>query len=399
MPSGYPWGDRKAETSNPDIDTFSTGVTRYYNFTVARGILSPDGYGKSLLPFVILPFMLLISVETNGIFVNGQFPAPPIEANWGDTVQVVINNRITGPEEGTSMHWHGIRQKGTQWFDGVPSVTQCPIAPGSSITYRFKADTYGTSWYHSHFSAQYIAGVWGPMTIYGPKNAPYDIDSGPLMLGDHYHKDYVDVVAAAAGNSSDFNVYVPTSDNSLINGKNNYNCSLAIGNTTCNSNAGLSKFMFVSGKTHRLRLINGGAAALVKFSIDGHALQVIANDFTPIQPYNTDVVILGVGQRTDVLVKAIGKPEDAYWMRSTISLNCSVTTTTKGLGVVLYERAGDSKLPASTMSAAVVTADLKTTLCRNVSSISSKVMGDYTADRANHGFSKAFKKIDGRRMS
>lgn len=300
--------------------------------------------------------------------VNGQFPGPTIEANWGDTIQVAVHNNITGPEDGTAIHWHGIRQKGTQWYDGVPSISQCPIAPGSSFTYRFRADRYGTSWYHSHYSAQFTAGVYGPLIIYGPKHTLYDIDVGPVMLGDYYHRDYFDVLEDVTGSSPDFKVYVPTSDNNLINGKNNFNCSLAAANpnSICNPNAELSKFRFKSGKTHRLRLVNAGAAALVHFSIDGHSLQVITNDFTPIEPYEADVVTLGDGQRSDVLVKAIGEPAKAYWMRSTISLNCSVTQTTHSSAVILYDDADDSTQPNTTSSAAVIAADEKSNVCQNV---------------------------------
>lgn len=76
--------------------------------------------------------------------------------------------------------------------------------------YRFKADLYGTSWYHSHYSAQYAGGLLGPMIIYGPSNYDYDIDLGPVFLSDcrslawvivpfvnwrtDYHKDYFEIV-------------------------------------------------------------------------------------------------------------------------------------------------------------------------------------------------------------
>jgi FtsP/CotA-like multicopper oxidase with cupredoxin domain len=30
-----------------------------------------------------------------------------LEADWGDIVEVTVYNNITGPEEGTAMHWHG----------------------------------------------------------------------------------------------------------------------------------------------------------------------------------------------------------------------------------------------------------------------------------------------------
>lgn len=99
------------------------------------------------------------------------------------------------------MHWHGLLQRETPWFDGVPSsmwcalrnqifvciltipiVSQCPIAPEKSYTYSFTADQYGTSWYHSHYSAQYADGTFGAMIIYGPEHVPYDIDVGPVLL-------------------------------------------------------------------------------------------------------------------------------------------------------------------------------------------------------------------------
>ncbi len=69
-------------------------------------------------------------------------------------------------------------------MDGVPSISQCPIAPGSSFEYRFKADIYGTSWYHSHYSAQYLDGVFGPLVIYGPSHVDFDEDLGPVLLQD-----------------------------------------------------------------------------------------------------------------------------------------------------------------------------------------------------------------------
>jgi len=35
--------------------------------------------------------------------------------------KVTVKNNIFGPEEGTSLHWHGLLQKDTPWFDGVPA--------------------------------------------------------------------------------------------------------------------------------------------------------------------------------------------------------------------------------------------------------------------------------------
>jgi FtsP/CotA-like multicopper oxidase with cupredoxin domain len=126
----------------------------------------------------------------------------------------------------------------------------------------------------------------------------------------------------------------------------NFDCSLAE-SRPCTPNAGLSKFKFTSGKTHRLRLINSGAEGLQKFTIDNHTLTVIANDFVPVKPYDTNVVTLGVGQRTDIIVKATGNPTGAFWMRSEISTTCSHTNQSVGLAAIYYEEADTSSTPKS----------------------------------------------------
>lgn len=303
-------------------------MIRTYDFTVSRGVIAPDGYQRNVL------------------LVNGGFPGPTIEANWGDTIQVTLHNNITGPEEGTALHWHGFLQTATPWEDGVPGIDQCPVAPGKSYTYSFKAEMYGTSWYHSHYSSQYSGGALGPIVVYGPMNKAYDIDIGPVMLSDWYHKDYETLVqeTLTPGNGPVASV------NNLINGKMNFNCSLvAAGDKTpCTNNAGISKFKLTYGKTHRLRLINSGSEGVQRFSLDGHTLTVIANDFVEVQPYTTKVVTLGIGQRTDVLVTAnVGTAQSAYWMRSNLT-SCSVTSQPYAVAAVYYSSADTTKAPSST---------------------------------------------------
>ena len=73
-------------------------------------------------------------------------------------------------------------------MDGVNGVTQCPIAPGDSYTYTFRAVQYGTSWYHSHYSLQYADGLAGPITIYGPSSAPWDEGRDPILITDWSHR-------------------------------------------------------------------------------------------------------------------------------------------------------------------------------------------------------------------
>ena len=66
----------------------------------------------------------------------------------GDQMVVKVENMLM--DQGITIHWHGIHQRRTPWYDGVPEVTQCPIMAGNTFTYNFTAETPGTQWYHSH---------------------------------------------------------------------------------------------------------------------------------------------------------------------------------------------------------------------------------------------------------
>ena len=66
---------------------------------------------------------------------------------------------------GTTMHWHGMWQNGTNEMDGVDAVTQCSFPPGTTFTYRFVAYPAGTHWYHSHDGVQYADGLSGPLIV------------------------------------------------------------------------------------------------------------------------------------------------------------------------------------------------------------------------------------------
>jgi FtsP/CotA-like multicopper oxidase with cupredoxin domain len=305
---------------------------RYYNFVVTREFKSPDGFNKSV------------------ILINNQFPGPLIEANWGDMIEVTVTNNINSQDEGITLHWHGMSQKRTPWYDGVPGVSQCPIAPlGGTFTYTFQADQYGTGWYHSHYSSQYGDGLYGPMVIYGPlqPEVDYDYDLGPVMISDYFHMSYYKGLEVSFAKPPQ----VLNVSNNLINGKGAYDCDATTetdGN--CLRGAGLAKFRFHSGKLHRLRLINVGSLANQKFSIDNHEMTVIANDYVPVQPYTTKVVTLGAGQRTDVIVNATGSPTDVVWMRSDIDMVCLQTTATiqTALAAIYYESADTSSTPDTT---------------------------------------------------
>ena len=71
-----------------------------------------------------------------------------------------MTNRL---RERTSIHWHGFILPAD--MDGVPGLSFDGIAPGTTFTYRFKVNQYGTYWYHSHSRFQEQVGLYGPIVI------------------------------------------------------------------------------------------------------------------------------------------------------------------------------------------------------------------------------------------
>lgn len=224
---------------------------------------------------------------------------------------------------GTGIHFHGIRQNYTNQMDGVPSLTQCPIAPGESYTYTWKASQYGSSWWHSHFYVQAWDGVFGGIVINGPATADYDVDLGNIFLNDWSHDTADNEYVSAITNGP------PTLDNGLINGTNVYNDSGVIYGSRFEQT-------FDSGTRYRMRLVNAAADTHFKFTIDNHTMEVIATDFVPIVPYATETVSISMGQRYDVIVTA-NATSDNYWMRAIAQIACSNNDNPDNIkGIIRY---------------------------------------------------------------
>ena len=97
----------------------------------------------------------------------------------GDTVSVDLMVKLPGHQE--TLHWHGILQKGTQYMDGVPMITQCPIEFGQTFRYLFNVPTANTYFYHSHSGVNKANGVAGALVSRQPKwkdphGVLYDVD-------------------------------------------------------------------------------------------------------------------------------------------------------------------------------------------------------------------------------
>lgn len=253
------WEGGFSVDTDMDVKWPNTGKIVTYNFEITNTTLAPDGFSREML------------------VINGQYPGPAITANWGDTLVINVKNSLTN--NGTGIHWHGIRQLNSNPMDGTNGITECPIAPGQTKTYTWHATQYGTSWYHSHYSVQYADGIVGPIIINGPATSNYDIDLGALPMTDWFHTPMftVNALALHAGGP-------PTADNVLVNGSMT---SIAGGQYATTT--------LTPGKKHLVRFINTGINNFLHVSLDNHPFTVISADFVPIVPYTTTSLVIAVG--------------------------------------------------------------------------------------------------------
>ncbi|KAF4589132.1 multicopper oxidase [Ophiocordyceps camponoti-floridani] len=297
------WCDLSIDTDYTTVAP-NTGVTREYWLEITDVTVSPDGIPRSAMA------------------VNGTMPGPTLFADWGDTVIVHVKNSLTTSLNGTSLHFHGIRQNFTMQSDGVPSITECPTPPGSVKTYHWEAVQYGSSWYHSHFGLQLWQGVFGGIVINGPATADYDVDLGVLFLNDWDARtvDELHSVAEVTG--------PPFLATGLING------------TNVNGLTGLGQRLNISleaDKSYRLRLINAAIDTHFKLTLDNHPLKVIAADLVPITPYTTTALDIAIGQRYDLIITANQHPiAESFWLRALPQSSCSFTNNTDDIRAVVH---------------------------------------------------------------
>lgn len=315
------WGNYSIDTNYYDV-TPDTGVTREYWLSAVEGPCAPDGYNRTCMTF------------------NGTMPGPTIFADWGDEVVIHVTNNMEN--NGTSVHWHGLRMLGSVLNDGVPGVTQCGIAPGETMTYRFRVTQYGSTWYHSHFSLQYSEGLFGGMVLRGPATDNYDEDLGMLFLQDWAHEEIFTLWHTAKLGAA------PILQNGLINGTNSFNCSAST-DPNCTGSGRKFETVFEAGKKYLMRVVNVATDGAFQFSIDGHSLRVVAHDLVPVRPYTTDSVQVTVGQRYDVIVEANAEPGD-YWLRAGWISECANNENAAGItGIVRYD-ANSTAAPKSESS-------------------------------------------------
>lgn len=212
---------------------------------------------------------------------NGQVPGPMFRVKQGDEVEVTVHNFTTLNH---TVHWHGMYQTNTWQSDGVPSVTQPPIEPGESYTYRFVADRAGSLWYHCHVNvAEHLAlrGMWGPLIVdpAEPTELEQQVTKDAILMFSGWNSDVADTYGTGGLPGEVLDYF-------SINGKSfPMNQPLRV----------------KEGDVLRMRLY--AATVPVSFHLHGHDMLVTHKDGLPLShPYGADVVAMGPGERYDVIV-------------------------------------------------------------------------------------------------
>ncbi|XP_073007410.1 L-ascorbate oxidase [Typha latifolia] len=274
---------------------FVQAKVRHHRWEISYQFKSPDCFKKL------------------AVTINGETPGPTIIAQQGDTIVVEVKNGLL--TENTAIHWHGIRQIGTPWSDGTEGVTQCPILPGETFTYRFVVDRPGTYLYHAHYGMQRSAGLNGMIRVTVPDGVvePFTYNREySILLNDWWHKSSYE---EATGLASIPLTWVGEPQSLLINGRGKFNCSLATSGVCNATNPECSSEVFtvVPGKTYRLRIGSLTSLSALNFEIEGHELTVVEADGHYVDPFVVKNIYIYSGETYSVLLTANQDPSRNYW--------------------------------------------------------------------------------------
>ncbi|RUS24212.1 Cupredoxin [Jimgerdemannia flammicorona] len=310
-----------------------SAARREYNLTFTTAAISPDCHSfKPSTPSTLL--------------INGQFPGPTIHAERDDTLVIRVQNRIIAVNnEMVTLHFHGIRQRGTPLADGVPFLTQYPVSPGEDYVHEFHAQIQaGTYFYHSHVGFQGVS-AFGPLLIYDYPEDSKDHDGGMslpsspfeydeeriFMLSDWWHKDRH---AQEQGVLSENFTWIGEPDSLLINGRTIYNASFAESDEC----KGYDVTTVDYGKVYRFRIMGSQTLETLAFGIGNHTLTIIEIDGHYIEPVETSYLEVASGQRYSVLFYA-NQSVGNYYVHTDVRWRA--VHPQNGIAIVQYSGATD----------------------------------------------------------
>jgi FtsP/CotA-like multicopper oxidase with cupredoxin domain len=244
---------------------------------------------------------------------DGVFPGREIRVREGERIRVVLENGLPEP---TTVHWHGLPVPNA--MDGVPGLTQSPVAPGSSFTYEFEARPAGSYFYHSHQGLQIDRGLVGSLVIEErsphvaydrdytlvlddllpgdpPKIAEHSASPRGRMGGDMMEGMGRGGMMGGSGGSGGMmggmmgSLGIPDYLALLVNGR---------------PPADPATFEVRRGERVRLRFVNASGATTYRVAIAGHRMIISHTDGRPVKPIEVDALEIGMGERYDVVVEA-----------------------------------------------------------------------------------------------
>jgi FtsP/CotA-like multicopper oxidase with cupredoxin domain len=206
-------------------------------------------------------------------------------------VRISLDNRLG---EETTVHFHGIRLPNA--MDGVPHLTQPPIAPGGTFTYEFDVPDAGTYWYHPHVNSavQLGRGLSGPFIV--EERQPIAVDRDIVWMLSDWRLLPDAQIRDDFGNLHD----------KAHNGR--------VGETVTINGRVPETFSVRRGERIRLRLINAANARVFGLRFAGHAPTIIAYDGQPVTPHAPaeGAVVLGPAMRMDLILDMTGRPDERF---------------------------------------------------------------------------------------
>lgn len=213
---------------------------------------------------------------TRSFGFNGGLPGPEIRGQQGQKLDILLRNHL---DEGTAVHWHGIRLQNA--MDGVPTLTQDIVDPDRTHAYQFSPPDAGTFWYHSHYLSheQVARGLMGALII--EETTPPDIDHDITALLADWRLD-------ETGQLTDD--FATMHDIAHAGRMGNF------------ARAFLPDLSLRTGERIRLRMINAATDRIFPLALSGLKGKIVALDGMPLAaPRGFETVDLAPAQRVDII--------------------------------------------------------------------------------------------------
>jgi FtsP/CotA-like multicopper oxidase with cupredoxin domain len=256
------------------------------------------------------------TVDLGGPVVNtwaygDTVPGPLLRARAGDLMRVQVDNQLPAT---TSVHWHGIALRNS--MDGVPGMTQAPIGAGKPFTYEFTVPDPGTYFYHPHSGLQLDRGLHGALLVDDPADpGGYDVEwtvvlddwvDGTGRTPEGVLKELTSSRGGGAGSGKGMDGMGMGSGKGkgmispLLGGAGD----IAYPHYLANGRVPAAPVTLTAkpGQRAKLRLINAGSDTAFRVALGGHRLTITHSDGFPVAPVTTDALLIGMGERYDVLI-------------------------------------------------------------------------------------------------